>query len=83
MNPKFVEMAQRRLKGTHARHFYVSTLQDFNFRQSYDLIFAMYSITYLDEEEAMVFLRKCRDNLSAKGVLIVLENHSTGHYEVN
>lgn len=76
-------MAQKRLKGTPARYFYVSTLQDFNFRHSYDLIFAMYSITYLNEEEALLFLRKCRDNLNEKGVAIVLENHSAGDYEVN
>lgn len=74
MNPKFIEKAKERLRGTSARNFDVATLQDYEFKSNYDGIFAVFSLAYLDDNESVDFLKKCKAHLNEGGVIFMFDN---------
>ena len=79
MNPEFVEKARERLRGTLARRFDVASLQDYEFKSNYDGIFAVFSLAYLDDNESVDFLKKCKAHLNEGGVIFVYDNFTDKH----
>ncbi len=56
------------------KNVYQSTLQDFKFKKSYDVIWLQWCLENVLDKDLIKFLTDCRDSLTEKGVIIAKEN---------
>ena len=78
---EFLIKAEERCKNLNYQHgktifrdFYNSSIEDFTFKNNYDLIFIQWVLEYLTDENLDEFLIKVYNNLNHQGVLIIKEN---------
>jgi hypothetical protein len=81
---KLVEKAKELLKEKKSmRHYYINGLQGFNFEQRYDCVWVQWVFSQLNDEDAVVFLKKAKASLNEGGVIILKENHCTHGFVVD
>ena len=76
---KTVELASKK----NMRHFYVKGLQQFDFEEKYDCVWVQWVFSQLNDEDAVVFLRKAKAALNEGGVIILKENHCGAGFVVD
>ena len=74
-NENFVKKCEEIFKNIpKIKNIYLSSLENFNFKQKYDLIWVQWCLENLEDEDLIPFLNKCKENLNDKGKIIVKEN---------
>jgi len=75
-NEKFVEKCKEMFKNIpKIKNIYLSSLEQFDFKHKYDLIWIQWCLENLEDEDLIPFLKKCKDNLCENGKIIVKENY--------
>lgn len=65
------------------RNYYVNGLQQFDFTEKYDCVWIQWVFSQLNDEDAVVFLRKAKASLAEGGVIILKENHCSVGFVVD
>ena len=56
------------------KNIYNSSLENFEFKKKYDLIWIQWCLENLEDEDLIPFLKKCYENINDNGIIIVKEN---------
>jgi len=59
---------------SRVRNFYNSSIQSFEFENSYDVIWIQWVLENLEDDDLQVFLSKCFKSLNKGGLLLIKEN---------
>ena len=74
-NKSFVEKCKVKFLGNNKiKNIYECSLEEFEFKKKYDLIWIQWCLENLEDEDLRPFLKKCYDNLNDNGIVIVKEN---------
>jgi len=74
-NKSFIEKCRIKFTGNDKiKNIYISSLEKFEFKKKYDLIWVQWCLENLEDEDLGPFLKKCYDNLNNNGIIIVKEN---------
>ncbi len=74
-NENFVKKCEEIFKNIpKIKNIYLSSLENFNFKQKYDLIWVQWCLENLEDEDLIPFLKKCYENINDNGIIIVKEN---------
>ena len=74
-NKSFVEKCKIKFSGNNKiKNIYESSLENFEFKKKYDLIWIQWCLENLEDDDLKPFLKKCHDNLNDNGIIIVKEN---------
>jgi len=72
---KFVQHSKSALGTNHkVKNFYQSSLQDFNFSNSYNVIWIQWIVENISDDDLITFLVKCGSALENDGYIIIKEN---------
>jgi protein N-terminal methyltransferase len=72
---KFVEFCKSKFSAEpKVKDIYQSSLQDFNFTKTYDVIWIQWCLENLDDIDLTNFLIKCKNSLEENGMIIIKEN---------
>jgi protein N-terminal methyltransferase len=56
------------------KNIYNSSLENFEFKKKYDLIWIQWCLENLNKKDIVSFLLKCKNNLNENGIIIIKEN---------
>ena len=71
----FLEKCKTKFLGNNKiKNIYNSSLENFQFKRKYDLIWIQWCLENLEDDDLRPFLKKCYDNLNDDGIIIVKEN---------
>ena len=74
-NKSFIEKCKIKFTGNNkVKNMYESSLENFEFKRKYDLIWIQWCLENLEDDDLRPFLKKCHDNLNDNGIIIVKEN---------
>jgi len=74
-NAKYVDEAKNILKGCpNMKDFYVEGLQTFTPQKQYDCIWIQWVSNHLTDDDYVDFLKRCGENLTTTGIIVVKEN---------
>lgn len=72
---KFIEYCQKNItKYPQIKNIFCDSLQNFQFQSTYDVVWTQWGLQNLDEEDAIDFLTRSKNNLTKNGVIIAKEN---------
>ena len=71
----FLEKCKKKFIGNDKiKNIYESSLEKFQFKKKYDLIWIQWCLENLEDEDLRPFLKKCYENINDDGIIIVKEN---------
>ena len=70
------EILHKKIGRTIFKEFYISSIEDFTFQKTYDMIFIQWVLEYLTDEDLDKFLLQSYKNLNHQGVILIKENVS-------
>ena len=74
-NKSFIEKCRIKFTGNNkVKNMYESSLENFEFKRKYDLIWIQWCLENLEDDDLRPFLKKCFDNINDDGIIIVKEN---------
>ena len=74
-NKLFIEKCKIKFSGNDKiKNIYNSSLENFEFKKKYDLIWIQWCLENLEDEDLIPFLKKCYENINDNGIIIVKEN---------
>lgn len=80
---KFVYTCNEEFKGeSKVKDIYQASLQQFQFKKKYDLIWIQWCMENLEDKDLLSFLIRCKDALTKKGMIIAKENLSDEDKEI-
>ncbi len=76
VQPTAVTLTVTEIKTENMGSFYCSGMQDFNFTETYDVIWIQWVIGHLHDADLVNFLLKCKSALSPGGLICIKDNVS-------
>ena len=71
----FLEKCKKKFIGNDKiKNIYESSLENFQFKRKYDLIWIQWCLENLEDDDLRPFLKKCFENLNDDGIIIIKEN---------
>jgi SAM-dependent methyltransferase len=71
----FLEKCKKKFIGNDKiKNIYESSLENFQFKRKYDLIWIQWCLENLEDDDLRPFLKKCFENLNDNGIIIIKEN---------
>lgn len=81
---KFVEFCQENFKNQpKIKDIYQDSLQNFQFKKSYDVVWIQWCLEHLTDLDVIAFLQKARKNLKDDGVIVIKGNLMENYEEEN
>lgn len=71
----FLEKCKKKFIGNDKiKNIYESSLENFQFKRKYNLIWIQWCLENLEDDDLRPFLKKCFENLNDNGIIIIKEN---------
>lgn len=72
---KFIEACKKTFAGNKKiRNIFCDSLQNFDFKNNYDLMWMQWCVDEIIHEDLIIFLQKCAEALTPNGIIIIKEN---------
>ncbi|XP_024084308.1 N-terminal Xaa-Pro-Lys N-methyltransferase 1 isoform X3 [Cimex lectularius] len=83
-NENFIIKARENLGGSDELGLlYIGGLQNFKMEFKYDLIWCQWVLAHLTDKDLICFLKNCKNSLNKNGVIVIKENVSPKHTELD
>ena len=76
---RFVDVAKKELQGVCEFDTFVCGAQNWKIQDQYDCIWNQWVLMFLKDQDAVDYLKRCKDHLTKKGYIIVKDNVASGN----
>lgn len=71
---KFIDFCRKNLVGEKIGHIDLASLQNYQFREKYEVIWSQWGFENLEDADLLDFLKRCKAALAPGGVIVAKEN---------